>query len=200
MLRSALSVAALLHCATAGRAPATLPTQVDADASAQPQLANEAAERGADADQRRRLQTVSPGALDADICSASIPATITNEVGTLHDDQTDTVIDCSQVRAPTFHCSVGQRSISAPPKNSDAPPPPMPQGGCGGLDSGSNGYGDNLDWQVHIPPPPHSLTTGMFLELDCLRCSGKTLTAPAGWTIGQLTPQSPPPVDSQGRL
>lgn len=69
------------------------------------------------------------GALDLDVCSAAGPSTVTNEVGTIHDDQagSENPIDCTQ-------------------------------GGCGGLDTGSNGYGDNL---------------------DC----GKTIEAPAGFTI-----------------
>ena len=40
---------------------------------------------------RRRLQ----GALDADICDASLGAVLTNDVGTLHDDQADEIIDCT---------------------------------------------------------------------------------------------------------
>ena len=38
------------------------------------------------------------GALDADICDASIRSPITNSVGTIHDDQSDEVIDCTTVR------------------------------------------------------------------------------------------------------
>ena len=97
MLRCVLCVSALLHCASAGLAPATPPALPEADSSgAKPITLDDGESAG---DQRRRLQAVSPGALDADICSAAIPATISNEVGTMHDDQTDTVIDCSQVRS-----------------------------------------------------------------------------------------------------
>ena len=38
------------------------------------------------------------GALDADICDASIRSPITNSVGTIHDDQNDEVVDCTTVR------------------------------------------------------------------------------------------------------
>ena len=37
------------------------------------------------------------GALDADICDASIRSPITNSVGTIHDDQNDEVVDCTTV-------------------------------------------------------------------------------------------------------
>jgi hypothetical protein len=161
-----LVILPLLQCASAGRAPETF---LGDDAS-QP------AGPVAGLADHRQLQVVSPGALDADICSATVPASISNEVGTLHDDQTDTEIDCSQVRpciSPSLSLSAGRcrtKNRRFAPYTRAFPLGTRPetkkqnfacfprQGGCGGLDTGSNGYGDNL---------------------DC----GKALVAPAGWTI-----------------
>lgn len=63
-------------------------------------------------------------ARDANICGAGVPAVLTDQTGTLSDDQTgpNSAVDCTA-------------------------------GGCGGLDTGSNGYGDNLDCTKTIQAP-----------------------------------------------
>jgi hypothetical protein len=63
-------------------------------------------------------------ARDANICSTQLPAVLTDQTGTLSDDQTgpDHAVDCTA-------------------------------GGCSGLDTGSNGYGDNLDCTKTISAP-----------------------------------------------
>ena len=67
---------------------ASLLPQDSEDASAAPAAPGTIIGRG------RMLQ----GALDADICDASIRSPITNSVGTIHDDQNDEVVDCTTVR------------------------------------------------------------------------------------------------------
>ena len=124
--------------------PTTTPTSAAPFRSAAPFFREAGREDG----RPRRLQ----GALDADICDASLGAVLTNDVGTLHDDQADEIIDCTtgvcnQVRAP-------------PAQFSDVDPCAACQ-----ADSGHNGYGDELHCGKTIQAPPGDTIELTFVHM-----------------------------------
>lgn len=75
-------------------------------------------------------------ALDQNICAGQSGATISAETGTLSDDQT------------------------GPDRAVDCT-----QGGCSGLDTGANGYGDNLDCMKTIQAPQGTVIELTFAQL-----------------------------------
>ena len=77
---------------------------------------------------------------DSSICSTT-RTVLTDQTGTLSDDQTDGAVDCSA-------------------------------GGCGGADTGSNGYGDNLDCGKHIAAPAGTTIALTFTHLALEQSAG----------------------------
>eukprot|EP01051_Picozoa_sp_SAG22_P022965 SAG22_NODE_5722_length_965_cov_0.976905_1_plen_180_part_00 len=92
---------------------------------------------------RRALQAHGRGVRDEGICDPGTAA-LSARVGTLHDDQTDEQVDCTQ-------------------------------GGCGGLDTGHNGYSDNLDCTKTITAPnANQVVALVFTHFNLEMCATVT--------------------------